>query len=366
MFAKKIVAGAALLAVAAAAQAGVNVYGTVDMSVMSVLGAHSSDANDENGVYAKRTTHVSSGAMTTSYIGFSGSEDLGGGLKAEFALETFLAADTGGTLANNAAGFWGRASNIALSGSFGKVAIGQYDNPFFTYGLTYNPFGASMTMSPTMRHYYGKGVNLSVLTGDTGWVNSLTYETPNMSGFSGVVQWSPKESSAAHKKDSLTIGGQYSAGPLSLAAAYASVGNSVAYGDVYASKPVDGFASQFSDNETVYSLNGSYDFGVVKAFAQFTDAKYKLITNGNKDGSNKAFQIGVSVPVTAQGAVLASYGESKVKFVGETTSEKNKVFSLAYDHTLSKRTDAYVGLVNERATDLKSGTSFGVGLRHNF
>jgi predicted porin len=350
MFAKKIVAGAALLAVAAAAQAGVNVYGTVDMSLMSVLGAH------EDGI--KRQTNVMSGAMTTSYIGFSGSEDLGGGLKAEFALETFLAADTGSQLNNNAGGFWGRASNIALSGSFGKVAIGQYDNPFFTYGLTYNPFGASMTMSPTMRHYYGKGANISVLTFDTGWVNSLTYETPNMSGFSGVLQWSPKESSAATAKDSFTLGGQYNAGPLSLAAAYASGGISTAYGPVV--------NAEETVREDVYSLNASYDFGVVKAFGQFTDAKYKNAVTGNKEASNKAFQLGVSIPVSAQGAVLASYGESKVKAVGSSSSDKNKVFSLAYDHVLSKRTDAYVGLVNERATDLKSGTSFGVGLRHNF
>jgi predicted porin len=340
MFAKKIVAGAAMLAAAVAAQAGVNVYGTVDMSLMSVLGAHADGT--------KRQTNVMSGAMTTSFIGFSGSEDLGGGLKAEFALETFLSADTGANAPNVATGFWGRASNIALSGSFGKVAIGQYDNAFFVQGLTYNPFGASMVMSPTMRHFYkGAGANVAALGFDTGWVNSVTYETPNMSGFGASVQWSPKEQTGG--KDSLTLAGQYNAGPLSVGAAYAASGVSTAY-----TKQKD------------FTLGASYDFGVAKAFGQYTDAKSYVGVTSTKANKSTIFQLGVSVPVSAQGAVLASYGEMKLKSAAGASLGKNKVFSLAYDHTLSKRTDAYVGLVNERQTSLKSGTSFGVGLRHNF
>ena len=61
----------------------------------------------------RRTTQVTNGGMMTSYLGFAGSEDLGGGLKAEFALETFLAPDTGSTLKNLAGGFWGRGSWVA-------------------------------------------------------------------------------------------------------------------------------------------------------------------------------------------------------------------------------------------------------------
>jgi predicted porin len=355
MFAKKIVAGAALLAVAAAAQAGVNVYGTVDLGVGSFLGAHADGT--------KRMTKVESGLMTTSFIGFSGSEDLGGGLKAEFALESFINADTGANGPNMASGFWSRASNIALSGSFGKVTLGQYDNPFFTMGLSYNPFGASMTMSPTMRHYYGGGL----LGFDTGWVNSITYETPNLSGFTGTIQWAPKEvtktttgiNSPQDIKDGVTISGAYTAGPLSLMAVYASAGNN--------SNALNADGDQigaYLQNTTVFGFGASYDFGVVKAFGQYTDAKDKVAAVSSS--KQKAFQLGVSVPVSAQGAILASYGEAKDKATGATTSTKNKVFSLAYDHVLSKRTDAYVGLVNERETSLKSGTSFAVGLRHNF
>ncbi len=355
MFAKKIVAAAALLAVAVAAQAGVNVYGTVDLAVGSfkIPGQ-------------KAVTEVRSGSMMTSFLGFSGSEDLGGGLKAEFALETFLAADTGGTLTNNSNGFWGRASNIALSGGFGKVAIGQYDNPLFTYGYTYNPFGSSMTFSPTMRHYYGLGNGNNVTRigatygpagsaayhADTGWVNSVTYETPNMGGFAAVLQWSAKESSAAGAKDSFTIGASYNAGPLSIAAAYASVGVGTA---VTFPAPV-GATTAYGPEQKVGTIGASYDFGVAKAFAQYTSV------DNDVTADDTIFQLGVSVPVTAQGSIMASYGQDKIKNNGG----KDTIFSLGYDHTLSKRTDVYIALTNEKVTSVKGATSAAVGIKHNF
>ena len=53
---------------------------------------------------------------------------------------------------------------------------------------------------------------------------------------------------------------------------------------------------------------------------------------------------------------------------GKYDDEKIRQFSLAYDHSLSKRTGAYVGVVNLRdnLADPKSGTSFVVGVRHAF
>ena len=297
--------------------------------------------------------------MMTSFIGFSGSEDLGGGLKAEFVLESFIAPDTGSTLTNNTgtSGFWGRGSNIALSGGFGKVAIGQYDNALFINGLTYNPFGSSMFFSPTMRHYYGLGLGNNVrassgtygpastaaIHADTGFVNSLTYETPSMSGLAGSLQWSPKESSAAGSKDSFTLGVSYNAGPLSLALAYASIGSA-------------GPGATYGPEQKVTALGGSYDFGVAKAFAQYTSVN-------NKTGSDdKIWQLGASVPVSAAGSVLVSYGQDKVSNNGGT----GKIFSLGYDHFLSKRTDVYAALSNEKATGLKSGSTFAVGVKHAF
>lgn len=357
MIRKSHVALAALALVASGAsfaQSNVKVYGLLDAGFGSIKSAHATGAT-------QASPSVESGLMTTSFIGFAGSEDLGGGLKAEFAIESFLGVDDGAYLSNNAGNFWGRASNVALSGGFGKVALGQYDNPLFTFGYTYNPFGSSMAFSPTMRHYNylgASGKQTQGITGagvgfDTGWVNSITYETPSMSGFSGIVQYAPKEtaSSAAGVKNSYALGGTYAAGPLSASLVYVSAG-------------IGGNAGAYSAEEKVWALGASYDFGMAKGFFQYTNIKDT--TNTNKD---KVWQLGVSVPVGSTGSVLASYGQLKDKATGATTSQSDKVLSLAYDHTLSKRTDAYVGLMHNsqsNTTNDKSGTSFAVGIRHNF
>ena len=341
MFAKKnVVAAAALLAIAGAAQAQVKVYGTVDIGFGSFEAAHEAGSSD-------RTTKVNSGNMMTSFIGFAGSEDLGGGLKAEFALETFLNPDTGSTGPNMAGGFWGRGSNVALSGGFGKVALGQYDNPLFTSGYTYNPFGSSMTFSPTMRHFYYNqaGVAQSAATTgfDTGFVNSITYESPVIQGFGATVQFSPKESGTSN---SYAASGSYNVGPASATLTYVK----------------SGIATAYDASEKVLGLGASYDFGVAKAFLQYTTIKQDSGT-ANKD---TIYQVGASVPVTEKGTVLASFGKLSNKLTSNGAKETDTVFSVGYDYALSKRTDVYVVFKNNQHTNVDSGQTTAVGIKHNF
>ena len=349
MFAKKnLVATAALLVVAGAAQADVKLYGMLDMDVGSVEQAH--EKGDKT-----RTTVVGSGMMMTSYFGISGDEDLGGGLKAEFALESFLAPDTGSTLNNNAKGFWGRGSFVAVSGGFGKVALGQYDNPLFTSGYTYNPFGSSMAFSPTMRHYYGIYGSAGALGIDTGWVNSVTYESPVFSGFQLIGQIAPKESTKTYAKNSYAIAGSYNAGPFSAMLTYDQAGKTDS-------------TTAYVYDQKIFGLGTSYDFTVAKAFLQYTTVKTNgalppLPTEGI-DLKTKIFQLGVSVPVTDKASVMVSFGQSKITASGE--SAKDEVFSLGYDYTLSKRTDVYGVFSNNRQTTLQSGQTFVVGIKHNF
>ncbi|RRS03246.1 porin [Aquabacterium soli] len=365
MFAKKnVVAAAALMAMAAAAQAEVKIYGYLD----AAFGSYESFTfNGAGAITTERSTQVSSGNMMTSFIGFAGSEDLGGGLKAEFALESFLATDTGGEVRNMAGGFWGRASWVGLSGGFGRVILGQYDNAFFTLGYTYNPFGSSMVFSPSMVSWYsfsldptafGADANLGY---DTGWVNSITYETPNLGGFTAALQFAPKESSGGNEgnKNNYAVSGAYNAGPLSVMAVYTNSGantNSTAY-----------IARQKN-----WGLGASYDFGVLKLQGQYAQIKTFDAVSGDEDSKAKFFQIGATVPVTPAGNLLFSYGETKNEFAGVSGEEKLKQFSIGYDHSISKRTGAYVAFSNKKidsdfvAIDDDSANIFAVGVRHSF
>lgn len=347
------IAALALAASGVFAQSSVKIYGLLDAGFGSIK-----PSVVEGTDIASPT--VNSGLMTTSFLGFAGSEDLGGGLKAEFALETFLAVDDGANLGNNAGYFWSRTSNVALSGGFGKVAIGQYDNPLFTFGYTYNPFGSSMTFSPTMRHYNYLGQTDSTKEAgvgfDTGWVNSITYESPNLSGFTGIVQVAFKESTTDGDKNSYALGGNYAAGPLGIGAVFISAGTG---------NPSGAWATE----NKVFAFGASYDFGMAKAFFQYTDIKNKDFVAAGVDAKSKIWQLGAAVPVGA-GTILASYGELKLTEDGVEGNAKDKVLSLAYDHTLSKRTDAYVGyMYNKKSVpgvEYKTGNSFAVGIRHNF
>ena len=350
MFAKKtLVAVAALLAAAGAAQAqsSVKLYGYVEGTVGSY-----ENFNLDTGL-VERTTEVGSGNMMTSFIGLSGSEDLGGGLKAEFVIESFLAGDTGSEVRNLAGGFWGRGSWVGVSGDFGRVALGQYDNAFFTMGLAYNPFGSSMTFSPSMVSYYSLGGFLAPSLGyDTGWVNSITYETPTIGGFSAALQFAPKETSAGgDAKNNYAVSAAYNAGALSVMGVYTSSGD---------------INSAYFDRQKNWGLGASYDFGAAKLFAQYSVVKSET---GGSDGKSKFFQIGATVPVTEAGKVMVSYGQTKYDdfYVADG---KLKQFSLGYDHSLSKRSGVYAALTSKKLSDFgfedETANTFAVGLRHAF
>ncbi|HIV72665.1 MAG TPA: porin [Candidatus Aquabacterium excrementipullorum] len=362
MFAKKsVVAGAALLAMAAAAQADVKIYGYLD----AAFGSYENFVENAAGtaITTERTTRVSSGNMMTSFIGFAGSEDLGGGLKAEFALESFLGVDTGTvnpTYSNLAGGFWGRASWVGLSGGFGRVILGQYDNAFFTLGYTYNPFGSSMTFSPTMVSWYGLSgdVTGAALGYDTGWVNSITYETPNLGGFTASLQFAPKESTGANDgdKNNYALSAAYNAGPLSLMAVYTNSGD--------ASTNTAYFIRQKN-----FGLGASYDFGVVKLQGQYAQIKSFDSTTGDESEKDKFFQLGATIPVTSAGNVLVTYGQTKYEIAAGQA--KLKQFAVGYDHSISKRTGAYVAFTNKKlsgdiAIDDDTANVFAVGIRHSF
>lgn len=316
MFSKKSAVAAAVLLASVAAQAQVSVYGNVD----AFFGRF-----EEATANADATTKVESGVLTGSFIGFKGQEDLGGGLKAFFVLESEIGLDKG-TGGSGDAGFWGRTSELGLAGDFGTIKLGNSRSLGFLANAAYNPFPVTGLMNTSER-----------LNGFGNYTDAITYMSPNLSGFTAAVQAGLHESQADGSKNKIGLALNYNAGPLAVGFNYADENNG---------------------NTDRWQLGASYDFAVVKGFVQFGQND----TEGAAD-KNKFFQVGASIPVTAQGTVLASYGQSK------TGDNRESLLSLVYDHALSKRTSAYVGLQNERvkvAGDSESGNSFGVGIKHAF
>lgn len=332
---------------AAQAQSSVSIYGLLDLSA----------GQFQNAGEAK-LKRVESGRMATSYIGFAGTEDLGGGLKATFALESFFLADSGTAGRFGPDVFWARAANVGVAGAFGSLRAGRAGTPLFVSTLLFNPFGDSFGYSPAIRQWYSnnKGAGNSIfqtpLIGDSGWSNAVFYGTPKFGGFSGNVAVSAGEGG-------VNRGPNYGANLLYFGGPFAAT---VAYQHVEANGPGGNSLLNFPgfDQQTAWQLGASYSLALAKLFVQYGE----ITTEATTEVKTRNAQVGASVPVGASGAVLASYGESKREAgLADYTS---KTLTVAYDHSFSKRTDAYLLVMTDKLTGFDTGHTYTVGLRHKF
>jgi predicted porin len=327
-FAFRGLALAALLACAGAAQAqsSVQLLGLVDLSA----GRFQSPG-------AASASKVENGSMTTSYWALRGKEDLGGGLSAIFSTEAFFRADTGESGRFGGDSFFSRSAYVGLaSDKLGTVTLGRNTTLLFVSTVVYNAFGDSYGFSPTVRHVYTSGT----VTGDSGWSDSVSYSTPSFGGFRASVQSALGENNGGNNNSASL---SYSGGPFAAVAAFQNVKKSTTV-----------------DDSRTWQLGATYDFGVVKLFAQHTK-----VENKSKNTDFKLTDISAAVPVTSAGKVLVAYGLLN----RENNPNDRKTFSLAYDHFLSKRTDVYVAAMNDKDESQASYTtakSFAVGLRHRF
>ena len=188
---KSLFALAALGAFAGAAQAqsSVTLYGTIDMAITNVTnggmaaGATAPTSPTASPV-AGNVTAMTDYGLFSNVWGLKGSEDLGGGLKAVFNLESDLNA-LNGTIYNNATNGYNqlfrRAANVGLSGNWGEARVGVQLNPLVA---------ASANLMPVM----GNTVN-SVRTtvgysiGDF-MANAISYQTPDLNGLTAKVVYS--------------------------------------------------------------------------------------------------------------------------------------------------------------------------------
>jgi predicted porin len=329
---------AGLFGLASSAQAqssSVQLYGLMDMS-----------AGQFQTAGAQKVWRADSGNMTTSFLGFKGAEDLGGGLKAVFKIEHFLRADSGSAGRFNGDAFWARNAYVGLQGEFGTTTLGRNTTPLFVSTLIFNAIGDSFGFSPSIRQVLtpNTGAGMLPFFGDTGWSNSVLFSSANYGGLSFSLLGNLGEGSGNGKN----LGGNvlYFGGPLSATFAYQQVKNG-AFGT-----PA-GF-----DKQDTWQLGAAYDFTAAKVYGQYTSVK----TAATVDTKTKVYGLGVTVPVGA-GKVLAQYGNAKAEY-GTTVS--NKTLTVGYDYNLSKNTDVYAIVMNDKVTNTSTGNSIAAGIRLRF
>ena len=315
----------ALMSVPALAQSSVTAYGLIDLSL---------GAGKAPGMSATLKT-ADSGMMSTSFFGFRGVEDLGGGLSATFNIESFIRADSGQSGRFTSDAFWARSANVGLtSKEWGTLRVGRNTTPLFIATLSFNAIGDSFGYSPAVRHIFIS----NTVTGDSGWSDSVIYTTPNFSGFSASAFVAAGEGSGGRN---VAASGTYVSGPLAGALTYQKVQK-------------DNGASAVDDT-TVWMGHGSYDFGVVKLYGQYANA-----TNDTRRIDYKIYQAGASVPI-GLGNLLAQYGQ-----ISPSSGAGRKTWTVGYDYFLSKRTDVYLMAMSDKVSGLSGGNSVSLGMRHRF
>lgn len=344
-----------------AATSNVDVYGVLNVGVFSV---NDDVANKD------RSLSVTSNA---SRIGFKGSEDLGGGLKAIWQIETGVAADEAGGFGS------GRNTFVGLSGGWGTVLAGKHDTPMKLLGRSVDNFGDTLADS---RNLLGAGATDGKSMFDLRTDNTIAYISPSFSGLTLIGAYVTDHGTSGgggatfpacatgldcNDRDAYSLSGTYNNGPLMLGLGYERHNTLTG-------------ATNTSVDRTMWRLVGGYTIGDLKLGAQYENGSADTaLATADRNGW------GLFANYTMGAIVLKANYLSVGDYEGQNDSGA-KQYTLGADYMLSKRTTVYAlyakvkndtsagfGLgINSTSSDatganLNSDPSvFGVGVKHTF
>lgn len=326
---KKLIAlaVAGLMSAPVFAQSNVTIYGLIDMGY-KYLGDHAT-----SGVGSRSA--VDSGITAGNRLGFRGTEDLGNGLKASFVYETGLNGDRAGFVG----GGFHRQSYLALSGSFGTVALGRQYTPqhLWTAGQA-DPFGKGNVGSAG-----------NVLIQDARLDNLAAYISPTFGGFSVIAAFTNSAAGDESIDNGSGLGGAGDARVWALAPSYKN-------GPLFVGLNMHQIRTNAttvggSAETKVWDLIGSYDLGVVKLSALYGVRDVDAVAVAS-DVKHKQWLVGAVVPVGPSGKVLASYNRRDSDRSGALSDARVAMWSVGYEHSLSKRTTLYTNYaqINQNST----------------
>jgi predicted porin len=334
------IACAGLCAAPVRAQSGPQLYGLVDMWA----GRSATSAG------GPALAAVNSGGMQTSYWGIGGSEALGHGMTAVYAVEGYLQLDTGAAGRTLTDAMFSRNAYVGLQSPLGELKLGRILNPLFVATALSNPFGGSIRFAPLLAQVWGPSTGRAV-SGDTSWDNAVSYTTPAAKGFrlaayAGLGETAP---GAATRNGGATL--SYAAGP---ATAFLS-GQRVRVGP--------GLAAVGQSEQTTWFAGGSYEAGPARLFASWDRAD----SRGPAIRARTA-QAGVAL-AAGPGSVLLSFARTDNSVAGMADSmrySRRDTGAAGYDVFLSRRTDLYLVLQHDRLSTANPARTYALGMRHKF
>ncbi len=306
----------------ASAQSSITMYGIVDAGVEYV-----SHAGPNGSV-----TKLVSGGKNTSRWGLRGSEDLGGGLKAIFNLESGISIDDGkldtdGTL-------FDRRATVGLSGGFGQVVFGRTFTTTYDFMLPFDPMGYAPNYSWATSATATGGRKDGLFSRAS---NAIRYDG-KFGGFKLGGTFAFGEVAGDFKSSSkYDVGVGYSAG--GFAAALTWDRQNGAGGSTTPADPTDYIQG--------IHAGASYDFGALKLYAGYRNYKREFTTNAASLRSDMYWG-GASYDFTPAFTLYGAVYKQNIK--GGTDADPI-LFSVRGQYALSKRTLAYLSVGYAKAKD---------------
>ena len=320
-----IVAAISVLATGSAlAQSSVTIYGRLNLS-----------AEQQKNVNAVGTQKVLQNSA--SRIGFKGTEDLGGGLKANFVLEHGFNPDNG---TQSQGAFWARQSEVNLQGAFGMIRLGNFTSEAYYATADYISMHNHDTGTSEDKLYAYVGRN----------TNKIAYRTPELvKGLTIEGAVSAGEGAPGRVK-SYDVAANWNLGALQLGAGYEK----------------NGSAKQVA-------VRALYEMGpfVIGAYVQDDRNGY-----GAGLGSRKSYRVSGAYNVgSSEFHVNYGMADDYSRLANSDASQ----WTVGYNYNLSKRTKVYAfystvdnssnfsyfGATNSRGQALDPKIA-AVGVRHNF
>jgi len=422
---KKLLAALALTAVAGAAQADVTLYGVIDLAVgniqHSLSGSPTFPATVDPVDPLKNTVvggvnGMFNGGLSPSRWGIKGTEDIGGGVKAVFTLESGIDANTG-NVASAAAAIAANAPNpnqaaapSSINGQLfnrqawaglsdaklGQLIFGRIYAPEFDIVVAYDPVQAAQLFSPL-------GFSGS-LGGGGGYTEDLRNDnTVRYSNQIGAVNvggmykfGNVSGNNSARQGWALNAG--YEAGKFGVQAAYLSFNDVLHPGNTVTSTPstlAAGTIAVTEANTRNYMLAAKYkvtDAGTVKAgyehitYSTASDM-YTTATVGTYYGfpiasvadigasrNQDLYWVGGDYNVTPSINLAVAYYDLNVSQSADNKqlNGDQRYYSFLADYSFSKRTDVYFGVMQanfsgpQYAAYMGSNNITAIGMRHRF
>lgn len=334
---------------AAHAQSNITINGIIDGGLRNQT--NTSAAGDS------KLTMGSNGIYLANRLGFSGTEDLGGGNKAKFMLETGFNAATGALdNANNV--LFNRSAWVGLAGDWGSLVAGRQYTVAYATVLDYNPVGSRYISLVPLGAGAGSTLPAAAIAAGLGASATSGSRFNNDVQYRGafgpvmlLAEYAAGEQAGSMRNGAAqSLGLKYTQGPVYLGGAYTK------------KKTISGF-----DN-TAYTAGGSYRYGAFKASAGLARESQDSLAAGVY--RNQQSWAGLAYTLSPQVELVSAWYHTHYS---NTSTGERDMFFVAANYQLSKRTLLYANVDRNRyegaliPTTRQTGqTGVSLGVNHGF